>query len=131
MLITEKPQNTHSPQPFEMQRIVSYYHISSDCKYNTSNIFLGGFSAGGNIAFVIAFIIGSEHVKAVTGFYPGVYLIKQHTAPEKRISAGVISQKYCRIFDVWSSLFRSAHISRPGPDREFPRHIYLVCRNME
>jgi acetyl esterase/lipase len=69
---------------------IIFHLIVNPGKYDTSNVFLGGFSAGGNIAFVIAFIIGSEHVKAVTGFYPGVYLIKQHTAPEKRISAGVI-----------------------------------------
>ncbi|KIM86164.1 hypothetical protein PILCRDRAFT_5214, partial [Piloderma croceum F 1598] len=87
----------------DAEDITSYLAANSD-KYDSSNIFLGGFSAGGNIALVTASALGPERVKGVLTFYPVVDLTKRHTAPEKHFLAGVIIPAWCvRVFDDASS----------------------------
>jgi acetyl esterase/lipase len=116
---------------------IIYYLIANPDKYDLSNIFLSGFSAGGNIALVTASTLGSERVKGVIGFYPAVDLTKQHTAPEKHMLAGNSISPFLR------NIARSAYMlsSQPrddprisvtlAPTESFPSYIYLVCGNAD
>jgi len=116
---------------------IVYYLIANPDKYDPSNIFLSGFSAGGSIALVTASTLGPDRIKGVIGFYPAVDLTKQHTAPEKRMLAGVIVPPFFR------NIARAAYmLSRQprddprisvihAPTENFPKHIYLVCGNAD
>jgi acetyl esterase/lipase len=106
-------------------------------KYDLSNIFLSGFSAGGNIALVTASALGPERVKGVVAFYPVVDLTKRHIAPEKRILAGGVIPAWCaRVFDKAYTLpdqpWNDPRISVTlAPAESFPNHIYVVCGNAD
>jgi acetyl esterase/lipase len=116
---------------------IVYYIFANPDKYDLSNIFLGGFSAGGSIALVTASTLGPNRIKGVIGFNPAVDLTKHHTAPEKRMLAGIISRPFIR------SIARAAYMlsSQPrddphisviyAPTENFPKHIPLVCANAD
>jgi acetyl esterase/lipase len=116
---------------------ITHYLAANPDQYDSSNIFLSGFSAGGNIALVTASTLGPERIKGVIGFYPSVDLTKQHTAPEKRVLAGGIIPPFLR------DIFYGAYIlpGQPRNDRRisailapaesFPKHVYLACGNAD
>jgi len=116
---------------------IAYYLAANPDKYDPSNIFLSGFSAGGNIALVTASALGPERVKGVLTFYPSVDFTKRHTAPEKRILAGGVIPAWC------SRVFYEAYIlpDQPrndprlsvnlAPAESFPNHVYVVCGNAD
>jgi acetyl esterase/lipase len=116
----------------DAEDVVLYVARNSD-RYDSSNIFLSGFSSGGNIALVTASTLGPERVKGVIGFYPIVDLTKQHTAPEKRVLAGYTIPQF--IYDACFGTYippghprddpRISVIS--APTESFPRHVYLSC----
>jgi len=120
----------------DAEDITCYLAANAD-KYDSSNIFLGGFSAGGNIALVTASTLGPERVKGVLTFYPSVDLTKRQTAPEKRFLAGFIIPAWCvRVFDEaymlpdqpWSDARISVTLA---PPESFPSHVYVVCGNTD
>lgn len=116
---------------------VFYYLSAHPDKYDTSNIFLSGFSAGGNLALTTAAYLGPEKIKGVVGVYPSVDLTKSFTAPEKKFVAGVTLPPWLR------KLFYEAYIpageSRANPRLSaafaptdaFPNHVLLACGNAD
>jgi len=116
---------------------ITYYLAANPDKYDASNVFLCGFSAGGNLALVTASHLGPERVKGVLGFYPPVDFTKPHTAPEKRFVAGaVIPQFIANIFHAAYAL-PSQPLNDPrisvilAPPESFPNHVYLACGNAD
>ncbi|KIM85368.1 hypothetical protein PILCRDRAFT_5681 [Piloderma croceum F 1598] len=59
------------------------YLAANSGQYDSSDIFLHGFSAGDNIALLTASTLGSECIKGVVDFYPYVDLTKPHTAQRR------------------------------------------------
>jgi acetyl esterase/lipase len=116
---------------------VTRYLAVNPSQYDASNIFISGFSAGGNIALVTASTFGPEHVKGVVAFYPSVDLTKPHTAPEKRVLAGVTITPFFRKFFYDSYMLPSQSRADPhissifAPTESFPNHVYLVCGNAD
>jgi acetyl esterase/lipase len=120
----------------DAEDIICYLAANSD-KYDSSNIFLSGFSAGGNIALVTASALGPERVKGVLAFYPVVDITKRCTAPEKRVLAGVVTPAWCVcVFDEAYTLpdqpWNDPRISVAlAPAESFPNHVYVVCGNAD
>jgi len=116
---------------------IVYYLLANPDKYDPSNIFLSGFSAGGSIALITASTIGPERVKGVIGIYPAVDLTKQHVAPEKRMLAGVVVPPFFRNIARASYMPSGQPRDDPrisviqAPTENFPKHIYLVCGNAD
>jgi acetyl esterase/lipase len=108
---------------------VTHYLAANPSQYDASNIFLSGFSAGGNIALVTASTLGPDCVKGVIAFYPSVDLTKLHTAPEKRILTGYTITPFFRRFfyDSYMPPGRSPHIKYFPPNRE----LTIVCGNVD
>jgi acetyl esterase/lipase len=130
------PENPF-PAALQDAEDIVHYIAANRGQYDPSNIFLSGFSAGGNIALVTAATLGPERVKGVIAFYPPVDFTKPHTAPEKRVLAGIIISPFLR------KTFRSAYMlpSQPCDDprisvirtpvESFPKHVLLVCGNAD
>jgi acetyl esterase/lipase len=120
----------------DAEDITCYLTANSD-KYDSSNIFLCGFSAGGNIALVTASALGPERVKGVLAFYPVVDLTERHPAPEKRFLAGAVIPAWCiRVFDEAYTLpdqrWNDPRISVTlAPAESFPNYVYVVCGNAD
>ena len=116
---------------------IVYYLFANPDKYDLSNIFLSGFSAGGNMALVTASTLGPNRIKGVIGFYPAVDLTKQHTAPEKRMLAGIVNRPFIRDIARAAYMLPSQPRDDPrisvinAPTENFPKHIYLVCGNAD
>lgn len=113
------------------------YLVQKPMQHDVANIFLSGFSAGGNIALAVAALLGPERIKGVMGFYPSVDLTKEHEAPEKDKMTGINIPKDVR------SVFYDSYIlpDQPRDDprisptfadpKSFPRHVYLACGNAD
>jgi len=116
---------------------ITHYLAANPDKYDLSNTFLSGFSAGGNIALVTASALGPERIKGVLTFYPVIDLTKLYTAPEKRFIAGIT------IADWVYRVFYGAYVlpdqtrNEPrisvnlAPAESFPSHVYMVCGNAD
>jgi len=127
------------PFPAALQDVedIIHYLAAHPSQYDPSNIFLSGFSAGGNLALVTASSFGPDAVKGVIGIYPSVDLTKRHMAPEKRFISGIVTPPFLR------NLFRESYIL-PGqsrsdprispifaPTESFPKFVYLACGNAD
>lgn len=116
---------------------IVYYLLANPDKYDASNIFFSGFSAGGSIALVMASTIGPERVKGVIGIYPAVDLTKQHIAPEKHVLAGATTVPFFRNIARAAYMLPSQPRDDPrisvihAPTENFPKHIYLACGNAD
>ena len=116
---------------------ITHYLAANPGQYDPSNIFLSGFSAGGNIALATASSLGPERIKGVIGMYPCVDLMKPPTAPEKRLLAGITISPFVRDIYVGSYIVPSQPPTDPlispilAPTDSFPNHVYVVCGNAD
>jgi len=116
---------------------ITHYLAANMSQYDQTNIFLSGFSAGGNIALVTASTLGPQRIKGVIGFYLSVDLTKPPTAPEKRIIAGITISPSARGMYVGSYIVPSQPPTDPrispilAPTESFPNHVYVVCGNAD
>lgn len=102
-------------------------------QFDKSNIFVGGFSAGGNIALSISTTLGPERIKGVVGIYPPLDFTKRHPPPEKTMLNGMpLPDWICDRFDD-SYILPSQAKDEPrlspvfAPVSQFPKHVYLAC----
>jgi acetyl esterase/lipase len=116
---------------------IAHYLAANQGQYDASNIFLSGFSAGGNIALVTASTLGPERVKGVIVLYAPIDFTKPHIAPEKRILAGFIIPPFVRSIFDGSYMLPSQPRTDPrvspilGPTENVPNHVYLACGNAD
>lgn len=116
---------------------VAHYTLANPDQYDPSNIFISGFSAGGNLALVTASSLGPERIKGVISIYPSLDKTKSHTAPERSMREGV------KITSFASKLFHDSYIL-PGqspsdprispilaPTESFPKFVYVACGNAD
>ena len=123
------------PFPAALQDAEDIVHflVARPDQYDVSNIFLGGSSAGGNIALAAASTLGPQRVKGVIAFYPPVDFTNQRSAPKKHLNAGVAIPPFAREFFDRSYILPSQDRADPrlsiifAPVESFPGHIYLVC----
>ena len=130
------PENPF-PAAIQDAEDITRYIAANPAQYDQSNVFISGFSAGGNIALVTASTLGPERVKGVIAFYASVDLTKQHTAPEKLVRAGTPISPFMRNFFYASYILPSQPRTDPrlssilAPTESFPKHVYLACGNAD
>jgi len=117
----------------DAEDVINYLEANPN-QYDPTNIFLSGFSAGGNLALVTASVQGPKRIKGVIAFYPVVDLTRPHTAPEKRLLAGRVIPPF-----LLHNIFYDSYVlpNQPrtdtrisvilAPTDSFPNHVYLVC----
>jgi acetyl esterase/lipase len=116
---------------------VAHYILANPDQYDSSNIFTSGFSAGGNLALVIASSLGPERIKGVIGIYPPLDRTKTHIAPEKRMRAGLaispfISKVFYDSYILPGQSPSDPRISPIGaPTESFPKSVYVACGNAD
>jgi acetyl esterase/lipase len=116
---------------------IAHYLAANPGQYDASNIFLSGFSAGGNIALVTASTLGPERVKGVIVLYAPIDFTKPHIVPEKRILAGFIIPPFVRSIFDGSYMLPSQPRTDPrvspilGSTENVPNHVYLACGNAD
>lgn len=126
------PENPFPAALHDVQDVV--FHLTTNpTRYDLSNLFLSGFSAGGNLALSASMILAPGTIKGVIAAYPPVDCSKHYTAPEKVYSSGgVISP---RMGDVYYDAYILPDQSRKdprisplfSPPESFPKHLYFVC----
>lgn len=125
------------PAAIEDAEDVIHYPESHPDQYDASNIFLSGFSAGGNLALVTASSLGPERIRCVIGIYPSVDLTHEHKPPEKRIDKGVSIPNSIRKFFYASYMLPGQSRSDPrispimAPVETFPKFVCLACGNAD
>jgi acetyl esterase/lipase len=116
------------------------YLLKYPDRHDSSNIFLSGFSSGGNIAFAMACSLGPKRIKGVTGIYAILDLTKvpeRNAAPAKKkkgiTAAGITVPAF--IYDACFNTYVPPNHSRAdsrisvalAPVSSFPGHVYLAC----
>lgn len=125
------------PAPLDDVEDIVHFLESHPDQYDLSNIFLCGFSAGGNIALASSCLLDPRRIKGVIGFYPSVDLTQRHFAPEKEADAGVnIPNSFREIF--YNSYLlpeqprSDPRVSPIKADLEtFPEFVFLSCGNAD
>lgn len=126
------PEHPFPAAPQDVEDVV-HYLAANPTQYNPSNIFLSGFSAGGNLALSAASSLGPERIKGVVAIYPSVDLTQKHVAPEKRILSGMTVPPFMRDIFYASYMLEGQPRSDPrispifAPVDSFPKHIYVAC----
>ena len=132
------PENPFPAGLQDAMDVVNYV-LAYPQTYDTSNVFLSGFSAGGALALGVAMTLGPERIKGVFGFYPPVDITQQYPAPESRFESGqVIPGWLMRMFNgayvLPSQSYKDPLVSclHFNPERhKFPNHVYLACGNAD
>lgn len=130
------PEHPFPAASQDTQDIV-YHLLAHPLEYDASNIFLSGFSAGGNLALVTANVLGPERVKGVISFYPPIDLANRYEAPQKTLASGYVLPRWVtKLFDA-AYIVPSQSASDPlisplyASTSSFPKHVYLACGNAD
>jgi acetyl esterase/lipase len=116
---------------------VARYILANPGQFDPSNIFISGFSAGGNIALVTASSLGPTLVKGVISIYPPLDLTKSYTAPGKRMRAGISISPFAKELFHSSYMVSGQSPSDPRispihlPTESFPKPVYVACGNAD
>ena len=112
---------------------VMAYLAAHPGQFDASNIFLSGFSAGGNLALGTTIMLGPERVKGAVTFYPSVDLTKHHIAPATEYRAGIALSPWLREVYYDSYMLPGQPRDDPrisslfAPAAKFPKHMYIAC----
>lgn len=128
----KSPENPFPAALQDVQDIV--FHLSTlPDQYDLSNIFLGGASAGGNLALSASITLGPGVIKGVIAAYPNVDCSKNYPAPEKYYASGGVITPW--MADVYWDAYILRDQSRKDPRisplfspwEAFPKHLYFAC----
>ncbi|KAF7973477.1 hypothetical protein HWV62_15082 [Athelia sp. TMB] len=128
----KSPEYPYPAALHDVEDVLVYLAAHPD-QFDTGNIFVSGFSAGGNLAVAISALLGPERVKGVVAIYPPLDFTKRHPAPEKRMLSGsTLPDWLCDRFDD-SYILPDQPKDDPrlsplfAPADQFPKHVYLAC----
>ncbi|KAF7973480.1 hypothetical protein HWV62_15088 [Athelia sp. TMB] len=128
----KSPEHPYPAALHDVEDVLVYLAAHPD-QFDTSNIFVSGFSAGGNLAVAVSALLGPERVKGVVAIYPSLDFTKRHPAPVKNMLSGT------PLPDWLCDFFEDSYVlpDQPKDDPrlsplfvsvdQFPKHIYLAC----
>ncbi|KAN0063063.1 hypothetical protein ACQY0O_004226 [Thecaphora frezii] len=131
------PAHPFPAQTNDAEDVVAYF-LSKPSLYDTENITVGGFSAGGSLALGVSTRYGSSRIRATTCVYPPA----DFTIPIASLPLLCPKPRSGFPLPAWMShLFNKCYIL-PGVDRtdprlspvfadpaDFPKHVFIACGN--
>ncbi|KZP26903.1 alpha/beta-hydrolase [Athelia psychrophila] len=116
----------------DIEDVLAYLGAHPD-RFDASNIFLSGFSAGGCLALSTSASLGPNRIKGVVAIYAPLDFTTRHAAPEKSYLSGMALPGWlCDRFDV-SYVLPGQPRDDPrlspifAPWNRFPKHVYAAC----
>ncbi|KZP25991.1 alpha/beta-hydrolase [Athelia psychrophila] len=126
------PENPFPAAIHDIEDAVAHL-AAHPAQFDAANIFLSGYSAGGNLALSTAAMLGPERVKGVAAFYGSVDLTRHHVAPAKDYATGGVIPPWLRNVFYDSYILPGQPRDDPrissafAPAASFPKHVYLAC----
>jgi len=128
------PENPFPAAINDVEDAIAYLS-AHPAQFDASNIFLSGFSAGGNLALGTAALLGPARIKGVAAFYSSVDCNTHRgvLAPSREYVGGGIITPWMR--DVFYDAYMPPGQPRDdprissafAPPESFPAHVYLAC----